>query len=104
MFNTGVTDLSPELIGWYGAPGINVNGVFDGGCHAPCNNSPTGRSDAVDTSNKEAPIPLCVGAGTTLFLVGDNFSIHDTKVIAGGVCIPHVRLISREIMRVTIHS
>ena len=21
MFNTGVTDLAPELIGWYGAPG-----------------------------------------------------------------------------------
>jgi len=30
--------------------------------------------------------------------------VHDTKVIAGGVCIPHVRLVSREIMRVTIPS
>ena len=36
--------------------------------------------------------------------MGDNFSVHDTKVIAGGVCIPHTRLISREIMRVTIPS
>lgn len=25
MFNNGVTDLAPELIGWYGAPGINPN-------------------------------------------------------------------------------
>ena len=50
------------------------------------------------------PNSACVGAGTSLFLVGDNFSVHDTKVIAGGVCIPHVQLISRELMRVTIPS
>lgn len=24
MFNTGITDLAPELYGWYGAPGINT--------------------------------------------------------------------------------
>ncbi|MEQ1829162.1 MAG: hypothetical protein ABL921_24580 [Pirellula sp.] len=27
LFNTGITDLAPELIGWYGAPGINPNGA-----------------------------------------------------------------------------
>lgn len=26
MFNTGVTDLSPELTGWYGAPAVNPSG------------------------------------------------------------------------------
>ncbi len=26
LFNNGITDLAPELIGWYGAPGINPNG------------------------------------------------------------------------------
>jgi hypothetical protein len=27
LFNTGVTDLAPELIGWYGAPGIDPGGT-----------------------------------------------------------------------------
>ncbi len=27
LFNTGITDLAPELIGWYGAPGVNPNGA-----------------------------------------------------------------------------
>lgn len=27
LFNTGVTDLAPELIGWYGAPGIDPDGT-----------------------------------------------------------------------------
>jgi hypothetical protein len=27
LFNTGVTDLAPELVGWYGAPGIDPNGA-----------------------------------------------------------------------------
>jgi hypothetical protein len=26
LFNTGVTDLAPELVGWYGAPGIDPRG------------------------------------------------------------------------------
>ena len=36
MFNTGVTDLTPELIGWYGTPSINPNAattVFLAGDH-----------------------------------------------------------------------
>ena len=49
MLSLGVTDLAPELVGWYGAPGID-----------PCND-------------------------TALFLVGDNFSVHQTRVIVGGV-------------------
>ncbi|MEM9366897.1 MAG: hypothetical protein AAGD07_12960 [Planctomycetota bacterium] len=113
MFNTGVTDLSPELIGYYGAPGINLTQRTCGcsqGCTAvsieckdtdSCQNLQQGLKDLQKTL-AEAPIPPCEGEGTTLFLVGDNFSIHDTKVIAGGVCIPHVRLISRELMQVTI--
>jgi len=27
LFNTGVTDLAPELVGWYGAPGIDPDGA-----------------------------------------------------------------------------
>ena len=124
MFNTGVTDLAPELIGWYGAPGVTItdDGVdpYTCGCNTNCPISDTdttakaisaaiaAHNDAnhSDTARRDklSPFPICEGQGTTLFLVGDNFSVHDTKVIAGGVCIPHVRLISREIMRVTIPS
>ncbi len=78
FFNTGVTDLAPELKGFYGEPGI-------------------------DTSKD-----------TTIFVVGDHFSIHETQVIAGNQCSPlngdeavpasdvRFELLSRQIMRVTI--
>lgn len=123
MFNTGVTDLAPELIGWYGAPGIDLDPTACG-CYRGCNLINAECSDAegceelndqlkalgetLKTLNAENqteaddPLAPCNGPGTTLFLVGKNFSVHDTKVIAGGVCIPHVRLVSREIMQVTI--
>ncbi len=115
MFNTGVTGLAPELIGWYGAPGINVDNTgsntFMCGCTRPCSDSQQVASivsaggGIYATSGVNAqPLPICEGEGTTLFLVGNNFSVNDTKVIAGGVCIPHVQLVSRSIMRVTIPS
>lgn len=66
MFNTGITDLAPELYGWYGAPGINT--------HAP----------------------------TSLFLIGNHFSVHQTRVIVGGVVIKDTEMLSRQVMRVTI--
>lgn len=93
LFNTGITDLGPELHGWYGAPGIDQDG------------------------------------NTTLFLVGDNFSVHQTRVIAGGLHVtaqptinitvqpkgagveiikadyvqnPFVELLSRQVLRITI--
>ncbi|TWT95850.1 hypothetical protein Pla108_29270 [Botrimarina colliarenosi] len=129
MFNTGVTDLSPQLIGWYGAPGVNIKANPACGCYQGCqqiNATCTGaddctklnqqlttlkgnleamaqlRENAAQGGTAAAPLAECEGPGTTLFLVGENFSVHDTKVIAGGVCIPHVQLISREIMQVTI--
>ncbi len=63
IFNRGITDLAPELIGWYGAPGISREST------------------------------------TTMFLVGDGFSVHDTRVIAGGRALPF-NLISRQLMQV----
>lgn len=54
MFSNGVTDLAPDLIGWYGAPGIDPS------------------------------------RSTSLFLVGDNFSVHQTRVIAGGLVLNSV--------------
>lgn len=65
LFHTGTSDLAPQLVGWYGAPGIDPNGI------------------------------------TKLFLVGKGFSVHETRVIAGGRPAEH-RLLSREIMEVTI--
>jgi hypothetical protein len=66
MFNTGVTDLAPELSGWYGA-------------------------EAIDPSNP-----------TTLFLVGNHFSVHQTKIIAGGQNVSDTEMLSRQVIQVTI--
>ncbi|MBX3425930.1 MAG: hypothetical protein KF688_09655 [Pirellulales bacterium] len=121
MFNSGVTDFAPELYGWYGAPGIvlesDVANLYHCGCYADCQYCKDGGdkcfrasfagenyAQTADRNKKALPLPTCEGAGTTLFLVGNHLSVHDTKVIAGGVCIPDVRLVSREIMRVTIPS
>ena len=65
LFDAGITDLAPELAGWYGAPGIDP------------------------------------AAGTTLFLIGKGFSVHDTRVIAGGRA-ARFRLLSREVMEVEV--
>ncbi|MFM7185211.1 MAG: hypothetical protein ACKO4Z_10620 [Planctomycetota bacterium] len=65
LFNAGITDLAPELLGWYGAPGV----------------------DPATT--------------TALFLIGKGFSIHDTRVIAGGKP-ARFQLLSREILQVEI--
>lgn len=65
LFDAGVTDLAPELVGWYGAPGVDP------------------------------------AAGTTLFLFGKGFSVHDTRVIAGGRP-ARFRLLSREVLEVAV--
>jgi hypothetical protein len=66
MFNTGITDLAPELTGWYGTPSIN----------------PTG--------------------STTVFLVGNHFSVLQTVVIAGGQPVDVNQLLSRQVLQATI--
>jgi hypothetical protein len=66
MFSTGVTDLAPELLGWYGAPAINLD------------------------------------APTTIFLIGNHFSVHQTRVLVGGQEITSAELLSRQVMKVTI--
>lgn len=64
FFNSGVTDLAPQLRGWYGAPGYDGNQV-------------------------------------ELFLMGDNFSINNTTVIAGGKSL-QPKLISRQVASVVL--
>lgn len=88
MFNTGTSDLAPELIGWYGGAGIGID-------------------------PKEEY--------SSVFLVGDHFSVHQTRVVVGGVALNatlpdnrvldnkpaeaknlQVELLSRQIMRIII--
>jgi len=94
MFNSGITYLAPSLNGWYGAPGVSLALSAAPGCTA-----------GMDTNGviMDATKGQCAGTcfGTTLFLVGNNFSVHETQVVAGGRCIPFV-LMSRQIMRVTV--
>jgi hypothetical protein len=66
MFSTGVTDLAPELFGWYGAPAINLD------------------------------------APTTIFLIGNHFSVHQTRVLVGGQEVMNQEMLSRQVMKVTI--
>jgi hypothetical protein len=66
MFNTGITDLAPELLGWYGSPGINLD------------------------------------APTTIFLIGNHFSVHQTRVLVGGKEVTSMEMLSRQVMKVTI--
>jgi hypothetical protein len=66
MFSTGVTDLAPELFGWYGAPAINLD------------------------------------APTTIFLIGNHFSVHQTRVLVGGQEVTNQEMLSRQVMKVTI--
>lgn len=72
FFNGGSPDLSPELHGFYGEPGLRAE----------------------------------TNAVTSIFLVGDNFSVHETSVIVGNRAIDPVnrQLLSRQVMRVTVHG
>ena len=107
LFSGGVTALGPELMGWHGAPSVLV---ADCKACARCEAEKTvvktpkkvDGKEAVASAPAEETVDLCSCGGTNVFLVGKNFSVHDTKVIAGGVCIPKPRLLSREIMQVTI--
>ena len=96
LFSAGVTDLAPELKGFYGAPGF----VYDTDDGAPA---------------------------TVIYVVGDSFSVHETRVIAGNRDVtdyavtaaipvatpsgevamtmetgPKTRLLSRQVMQVVI--
>ncbi len=71
MFNTGVTDLAPELYGWYGASQVRL-------------------------ADK-----------TAIFLVGNHFSVHQTRVVAGGLDVPSdsaadMEMLSRQVVKVVI--
>ncbi len=105
IFNSGITSLAPELIDWYGAPGIVVSEN-----PRPISRQYTTKFEADGKASVTLLEPhpndtTGAIAGTSLFLIGKNFtSLGDgTRVIAGGVDVTASRhLISREIMQVTI--
>jgi hypothetical protein len=66
MFHHGISDLAPQLYGFYGAPGIR---------------------DDVET---------------TLFLVGDHFSVLNTRVLVGNAEAKNKEMMSRQVMKVTV--
>jgi hypothetical protein len=120
MFTSGVTDLAPELHGFYGEPGVYLathdsksprRGPASAAAASSAEATPSATvasaaAPATAEGSADEPCTLCSQCegtefGTTLFLVGDRFSVHDTKVIAGGRCVPFI-LLSRQIMQVTI--
>ena len=116
LFDNGVTDLGPELIGFYGAPGIKLtekkssSSSGGGGSQSATQTSQAQTQTQTQTVNITTAEPAAEekssssssGGGTTLFLVGNNFSVHETKVIAGAVEITDFKLLSRQIMQVRI--
>jgi len=94
MFSSGQTDLGPELNGWYGAPGVRVTS----------RNPALPIDPAVESDGEVPPDAYAVHPQpTSLFLVGDRFSVHETQVIAGGRRV-HFQMLSRQVMQVTIPS
>lgn len=89
ILNDGSSSLGPKLYGWYGCPGVLC--AKGSTCHC--------EKDGFKFTGKDQCADTC--GGTTLFLQGDNFSVHDTRVVAGGRCVPF-ELMSRQVMRVTI--
>lgn len=79
LFEAGQTSLGPELHGYYGQPGVHKESDEDG-----------------------------EELSTTLYLVGRNFSVTGTSVVAAGHSLttegttPAVQIISRNVLQVTI--
>lgn len=65
FFNSGISDLTPQLHGWYGREGY------------------------------------AGGVDQEIFLMGDNFTVTNTKVLAGGKN-AQPELLSRQVMKITI--
>jgi len=141
LFSNGVTDLAPELVGWYGAPGIEI-----GESATPATSTPPAMTSAATATTAGATMMASSGSSTTnpmmsttpspaamamtpamgssssntmaiasssaaampsqgtdVFLVGDNFSVHDTRIIAGGVDVTDSReMISRQTIRIRV--
>ena len=127
MFNTGVTDLAPRIYGFYGAPGVNYVGQANDHLQAamkveqaelrlsdairtqrlnPNDNTAAAvanaRTELAAAQNELAELASLPGT-TSIFIVGQNLSVHGTRVIAGGVDVTAtMKLLSRQQMQIYI--
>ena len=104
LFNSGITDLAPSLTGWYGAPGITTGGSKVG-CDCKdeekCDKTGGVPYEGIADYSQKKWHGGNLYWGRRCYLVGKNFSVHDTRVVAGGRSVPFL-LLSRRIMQVTI--
>lgn len=121
IFNSGITDLGPELIDWYGAPGILVAQETK---VIPASKETSNAADAATKAAKSAEDAkkaaeeaktaaaaaasnkmLAITGPTTVFLVGKNFSSLGaaTRIIAGGIDVTETKkVVSRRVISVVI--
>lgn len=103
LFTSGITDLGPELIGFYGAPGVDVEHTKNKPAAAGAISDFRAEQNALPFDPEIVPASAGDNSirGTTMFIVGKHFSVTNTKFIAGGRYVPF-RLLSREIAEVMI--
>lgn len=125
FFHTGTPDLAPELKGFYGEAGIRVKAASASkASSAAANAAALIAATATATATASTPVNISINgtpaaaapaaatsaaaaaatAKTTIFLVGDHFSVHETRVIAGNKPIQgaDMRLLSRQVMEISI--
>lgn len=119
LFASGVTDLAPELHGFLGEPGVVIAKAGGGGnkdeekkagnggsvsATATVTNTVSVTTAAAENKKEEGGGDKKPAAtGTSIFLVGDHFSVHETVVIAGGRNVTSdSMIISRQILQVNI--
>jgi hypothetical protein len=103
MFSTGITDLAPELDGFYGESGILIADAA-----APSTGSAATAPAATTTPTApSAPASDSSLKPTSIFLVGHHFTAlgEGTRIIAGGIDVTATRQsLSREVMAITVPS
>ena len=119
FFNTGVPDLAPELHGFYGEPGIKVKPPAAASTTTPPSTAAAGATGPTATASSPVTVnvhpmgtptstgnpsstPSGASSATSIFLVGDHFSVHETEVIAGNVSIKNKMLLSRQVMQIDV--
>ena len=120
MFNSGVTDLAPQLDGWYGAPGVHlaqssktrqdvVKLLYDA-LRQLASAELEDDSTAIDEARNKideyrARLELLDRESTELYVVGKNINIIDSRVIAGGIDVTDsVKIISKQVMQIAVPS
>jgi len=109
-FNSGISDLGPQLLDWYGAPGILVatgNELPPGSnLDVTTKDTTTSKLD-VQTEEKRVISDANPLGPTQIFLIGKNFTSlgEGTRVIAGGMDVTDSKkVVNRDIISVLVPS